>query len=183
MLALHHDYPSAASLHAVLLLDEVTGGDVVVHHGVDVLGLATAVPATVDDVADWDRHREALAEMGWDVARPGTHPPTLAAHQVAGLCPDRTTARSWRLACYRAHWLDGADIGDHDVLVDLAERVGLAPGRVHRHLDDRVAAAAARRAMLAARQDGVGGVPVLDVDGTKVSPFMPREDLRALVAL
>lgn len=183
MLALHHDYPSAASLRAVLLLEELTGGDGVVHHGFDVLGLATTIPATLDDVADWDRHREALAAMGWHLECPGTHPPTLAAHQVAGLCRDRATARAWRLSCYRAHWLEGFDIGDRDVLVELARRVDLAPERVRDHLDDRVAAAAARRTMLAVRGDGVGGVPVLDVDGTKVSPFMPREDLQALVAL
>lgn len=184
MLVLHHDYPSAASLRAVLLVDRaVSDPDRVVHHGVDVLGLATTVPAMLDDIADWERHHEALAVLGWEVARPDRHPATLGAHMVARMCPDPGVARTWRLACYRTHWLERRDLGDREVLVDLARSVGLDGAEVAARLGDRMEVATVRRQMLQARENGVGGVPVLDVDGTKVSPFMSPDDLHDLASL
>lgn len=182
MLILHHDHPSAAALHAILLLEDLVG-DRVRHHGIDVLGLDAALPATLDDVEAWSRHREQLGDLGWEVPRPRRHPPTLAVHAVERLCADDATARAWRHATYRAHWLEDRDVGDHAVLVDVAVAVGLDGDRVAARITDRAALAGVRREMMAVRGDGVGGVPVLDVDGTKVSPFMAPEDLRALAGL
>jgi predicted DsbA family dithiol-disulfide isomerase len=184
MLILHHDYPSAGSLRAVLALHDLAerGADVT-FHGLDVLGVATALPATLDDLQDWARHRDALAELGWHLPRPRRHPATLAAHVVERACPDPATATAWRLAAYRAHWVEGRDLGDWDVLVDLATGVGMDAAAVGELVADRVHAAQVRRQMIAVRGDGVGGVPVLDVHGTKVSPFMASEDLATLVAL
>ena len=184
MLILHHDYPSAGSLRAVLTLDElVDRGADVTFHGLDVLGVATPLPATLDDLQDWARHREVLAEMGWDLPRPRRHPATLGAHMVERACPDAATARAWRLACHRAHWLEGRDLGDWDVLGELAGDVGMDAAMVRSLVADRGQAAQVRREMIVVRGDGVGGVPVLDVHGTKVSPFMSAEDLATLVAL
>lgn len=184
MLILHHDYPSAGSLRAVLILhDLVDRGAHVTFHGLDVLGVATSLPATLDDLQDWMLHREPVADLGWDLPRPRRHPVTLAAHTVERACPDAGTARAWRTACYRAHWLHGDDLGDWDVLARLAAQIGMDADRVGELVSDRVGAAQVRRGMIAVRGDGVGGVPVLDVDGTKVSPFMSAEDLATLVAL
>lgn len=184
MLILHHDYPSAGSLRAVLTLhDLVDRGASVTFHGMDVLGVAASLPATLDDLQDWAQHREAVADRGWDLPRPRRHPPTLAAHMVERACPDAGTARAWRTACYRAHWLQGDDLGNWDVLGRLAADVGMDAEVVGELVADRVRAAQVRREMMAVRGDGVGGVPVLDVAGTKVSPFMSPDDLAALVAL
>lgn len=184
MLTLHHDYPSAGSLRAVLALHDVADrGAPVTFHGMDVLGVATSLPATLDDLQDWAQHREAVADQGWDLPRPRRHPPTLAAHMVERACPDARTARAWRTACYRAHWLQDDDLGDWDVLARLAASVGMDAEVVGELVTDRVRAAQVRREMMAVRGDGVGGVPVLDVAGTKVSPFMSADDLVTLVAL
>lgn len=184
MAILHHDYPSAASLHAVLVLDAVAGDATpVTHHGIDVLGIDATLPATLDDLQDWSSHRESLAALGWVVPRPRRHPPTLAAHAVERACATLNQARRWRMACYRAHWLEGVDLGDWDALVVVGEQAGLEPGLVHGVVSDRVEAARVRREMMAVRGDGVGGVPVLDVAGTKVSPFMARDDLARILAL
>ncbi len=184
MLTLHHDYPSAASLHAVLVLQDLADeGLPVAFHGVDVLGLGTSVPATLDDLAAWQEHRVALADRGWDLPRPRLHPPTLAAHLVEALATDRGLGAAWRLACHRALWLDGRDLGDPAVLVDLGAAIGLELAEVSGLVADGRATLAARREMLARRGEGVGGVPVLEVDGTLVSPFMAAEDLRRLATL
>lgn len=184
MAILHHDYPSAASLHAVLVLDDLAGdSNAVTHHGIDVLGIDATLPATLDDLQDWTAHRGAVAELGWDLPRPRLHPPTVAAHAVERACDSAQQARRWRLACYRGHWLDGVDLGDWDALAALGRQADLDPAMVHAVVSDRVEAARIRREMMAVRGDGVGGVPVLDVAGTKVSPFMDRDDLAQVLAL
>lgn len=184
MIVLHHDYPSAASLRAVLGLQQLADeGLEVAFHGVDVLGLGTTVPATLDDLADWQAHREPMAELGWDLPRPRLHPPTLHAHLVEALATDRDLGAAWRLACHRGLWLQGRDLGDDAVLVGLATDVGLDPDEVTDLLADRRSDLVARREMVARRGEGIGGVPVLDVDGTLVSPFMPADDLRRLASL
>lgn len=184
MLVLHHDYPSASSLRALLLLQAVADeGHPVAFHGVDVLGLGATIPATLDDVADWQAHRDHLAARGWDLPRPRRHPPTLAAHLVEAMATDVGLGAAWRHACLRAHWFDDRDLGDPAVLVALGEGIGLDGDGVSGLVADRKAAVTARRAAIAARGDGIGGVPVLAVDDTLVSPFMSAADLRQLAAL
>lgn len=184
MLILHHDYPSAASLRAVLLLQDLADeGLPVAFHGVDVLGLGTTVPATLDDLADWEQQREPLAALGWEVPRPRRHPPTVFAHLVEALATQQDLGAAWRLACHRALWLDDRDLSDPVVLADLGTSVGLDPGDVAGLVADGRATRTARREMVARRGEGVGGVPVLELDGTLVSPFMDPEDLRRLATL
>lgn len=184
MLVLHHDHPSASSLLAVLTLQELADeGHPVAFHGVDVLGLGVTIPATLDDVADWERHRDALARRGWELPRPRRHPPTLASHLVEALATARGLGAAWRLGCLRAHWLEGRDLGDPGELVDIGDEVGLDPDEVRHLAADQQALRAARRELVARRGEGVGGVPVLEVDDTLVSPFMPPDDLRRLASL
>ncbi len=73
--------------------------------------------------------------------------------------------------------------GTGSQLAVLGERAGLDAGLVHTVVSDRVEAARVRREMMAVRGDGVGGVPVLDVAGSKVSPFMDPEDLARVLTL
>ncbi len=183
MLHLHHDYPSAASLLAVLTLQSLADeGAPVTFHGVDVLGLGTSIPATLDDLAEWDQHRAALAERGWDLPRPRLHPMTLPAHLIEALATARGLGAAWRLACLRAHWFGGRDLSSPQVLADVAEEVGLDRTDVTSLVGDRRAAVVARQALIARRGDGVGGVPILEVHDTLVSPFMSLDDLRLLAA-
>ncbi len=184
MLLLHHDHPSAASLRAVLTLQDLADeGFDVQFRGVDVLGLGTTIPATLDDIADWQAHREALAERGWILPRPRRHPPTLAAHLVEALATARGLGAAWRLACLRGHWFDDVDLGRPEELVTVATGIGLDGDEVAELVADHRSLLAARRELFARRGEGVGGVPVLEVDDTLVSPFMPVDDLRALASL
>lgn len=181
MLRLHHDHPSAASLLAVLTLQDLADeGLPVSFRGVDVLGLGRTIPATLDDIAEWQRHRQDLRDRGWDVARPRLHPTTLAAHLVEALATDRGLGQEWRWSCLQAHWVEQRDLGSPDVLVDLGDGIGLDGDEVGALVTDRRATIVARQAQLANRGEGVGGVPILGVHDTLVSPFLPLEDLRTL---
>lgn len=183
MMLLHHDYPSAASLHAVLVTHRLLDrGAIVAHHGIDVLGVDATLPATMGDLEDWERHRPALGDLGWEVGRPRLHPATLTAHAVERSC-DPLDARAWREACYDAHWRRGLDLGATEVLLAAADQAGLDQAAVTAVVGNRAHRALVRRQMTAVRGEGVGGVPVLEVDGTKVSPFMPFDDLLSLALL
>jgi predicted DsbA family dithiol-disulfide isomerase len=184
VLTLYHDFPSAASLVAVLRLQRLRDAGVAVDvRGFDVLGLAVALPATMDDLADWERNRGAAADLGWDLPRPTRHPVTLSAHLVGEYARSVDLDAAWRLACYRAHWLGGDDIGEPAVLLRLAEAVGLEQTAVAAIVDDRGQHTTLRQQMLVHRGDGVGGVPVLDFEGTFLSPDLSDDDLAALAAL
>ena len=184
MLVLYHDIPSAASLCALLRLQRLADeGLPVVFRGFDVLGIDATIPATLADLEDWTTYRSEAADLGWDLQRPRTHPPTLTAHLVAELAEEADVGAAFRLALYRAHWLDDRDIADPTELSDLAVAVGLHPAAVHELLDDPEGRHRLRRRMLAHRGEGIGGVPVLDAGGTFVSPFMDEADLRHLATL
>ena len=184
MLTLYHDFPSAASLVAVLRLQRLRDAGVAVDiRGFDSLGLAVALPATMDDLADWERNRRAAADLGWDLPRPTRHPVTLSAHLVGEYARSVGLDAAWRLACYRAHWLDGDDLGDPAVLLRLAGGVGLDTAVVGAIVDDREGHTTLRQQMLVHRGEGVGGVPVLEFDGTFLSPDLSDDDLAALAAL
>lgn len=184
VLTLYHDIPSAGSLVAMLRLQRLADeGLAVGFRGFDVLGLDATLPATLDDLQDWQSHCQAAAELGWELPRPGRHPSTLRAHLVGELAIEQGLDAAWRLAVYRAHWLEDRDVGRADVLIEVAAGVGLDAGEVAALLDDAGPRHRLRQRMLVHRGEGVGGVPVLEANGTFLSPFVPDADLRALAAL
>lgn len=184
MLILYHDVPSAGALVAMLRLQRLADeGLPVVFRGFDVLGLEVTLPATLDDLEDWQTHRAQAEQLGWSLPRPRRHPATLQAHLVGELAAERDLDTAWRLACYRAHWLHGLDVSDDAVLVGLADEIGLDRDDVADLLDDRDARHRLRQRMLVHRGDGIGGVPVLQAGGTFLSPAIPEQDLRTLAEL
>jgi len=184
VLTLYHDIPSAGSLVAMLRLQGLADeGLAVGFRGFDVLGLDTTLPATLDDLQDWQEHREAAEALGWELPRPRRHPATLRAHLVGELAMEQGLDAAWRLAAYRAHWLEDRDVGEVGVLVEVAGTAGLDADEVAALLDDAGPRHRLRQRMLVHRGEGVGGVPVLEVNGTFLSPFVPEADLRTLAAL
>jgi predicted DsbA family dithiol-disulfide isomerase len=170
VLTLHFDLTSPQAALAVLRLQEVADqGHAVVFRGIDVLGVDMALPVTLDQLAELAAVREAAAERGLSMRRPTLRPPTLDAH-LLGLQADAAgLGAAWRTACLTAYWTRGEDLSDHTVLVELAGAVGLARDVVERHLADRAARDELRARMLQLRQLGIGGVPVLELDGTLCS--------------
>lgn len=181
MLILHFDYPSAAAAVAVLRLQALAdeGADVV-FSGIDVLGVDTAVPATLDQLDELERYRDRAAALGLQLSRPALRPATLPAHVVAEIADQQGRGASWRRVCLEAYWHDGADLGDIDLLAGLAADAGLEATSVRTIVADPSARVRARRRMLDARRRGVGGVPVLEVDGTLVPADLSDDDLWAL---
>lgn len=181
MLVLHHDVTSAASAVAVLRLQPLAdAGGHVVFSGIDVLGLAISIPPTRELLAEREHHVRAAAALGLELRRPSRQPPTLASHLVGELAEERGLGAAWRWASLRAFWTDDRDVADRAELRRLAEGVGLDVDQVAARLDDRSAAQDLRSRMVAQRQRGIGGVPVLEVDGAFVPADLADADLEQL---
>jgi len=80
-----------------------------------------------------------------------------------------------------ALWRDGRDIGDADVLADVAESAGIDPSRVEDLLDDDATREAVREQFTAAQRQGVTGVPTFAYDGHAARGAVPPAQLERLV--
>jgi len=84
-------------------------------------------------------------------------------------------------AIYAALWQDGRDIGDPDVLAELAEDVGLDPEEIRDAIDDDGLREELTRQFSVAQQQGVTGVPTFAYEGYAARGAVPPEQLRRLV--
>ena len=184
MLTLHWDVTAPEAALAVLRCQRLAdAGRRVAFSGVDVLGVEVALPVTLDQLAGLEAVAGRCATLGLELRRPARRVPTLPAHLVGSLADAADLGAAWRLAALRAYWTDGEDVGDADVLVDLAAGVGLDPFRVRDLLADPAAVSDLRGRHLALRRKGVGGVPVLEVDGTLLPADVDDDVLASLAAL
>lgn len=151
--------------------------------GLDVLGLDHAIPPTLDLLEEIARFGEQSRALGLPMRRPSRRPTTLAAHVIAELADRRGLGAAWRWACLRAYWCDDADLGDVSHLMRLVGAVGLDRDAAHDRLVDRDARLECRRQAIAQRRRGVGGVPMLEVDGTLLTADLPHDRLLDLATL
>jgi predicted DsbA family dithiol-disulfide isomerase len=84
-------------------------------------------------------------------------------------------------AVFAALWQAGRDIGDEDVLVDIATEVGIDAETVRSALDDDGLRAELREQFGAAQQQGITGVPTFAYDGYAARGAVPPEQLERLV--
>ena len=84
-------------------------------------------------------------------------------------------------AVFDALWQDGRDIGDAEVLADIAESVGIDPGRVEAALADDATRESVHEQFQRAQQQGVTGVPTFAYDGYAARGAVPPAQLERLV--
>ncbi len=84
-------------------------------------------------------------------------------------------------AIFEAVWQDGRDVGDPDVLADLAESVGLDPAEIREAITDDDRREEVRSHSETARKRGVSGVPTFVYEGTAARGAVPPEHLERLV--
>lgn len=184
MIALYYDYTSLASFVAYLdvhaAADRLNLTGQVASIGIDVLGIGASIPATIDQHQDYERYHRPLIERGLSVRRPDRRPPTLSAHLIAEITEDPQLRREWDLCVFAAYWEQSVDIADHAWLVqawrDLCgtANIELVLADVQRHQQ-------LRRRMVTLRQRGVGGVPLLDAEGTLLPALQPGDDLESVL--
>ncbi len=185
MLALYFDYVVLPAAVAVLRVDAlVTGTGARVHmRGVDVVPLQHAVATTPDQLDGLSSHADHAAAAGLHARRPSRRPPTFNAHLLGEEAERRGVGAPWRAAALRAYWERDADLNDSAVLTELAETVGIAPSVVSSLLADDRRRSALRARITADRRRGIGGVPVIELDGALVDADLDDDELAALLAL
>ncbi|MFC6904749.1 DsbA family oxidoreductase [Halalkalicoccus tibetensis] len=119
-------------------------------------------------------------EMAQEIATEVDSLPAQAASlYVKEAHPDRWEAFDG--AIYAALWKEGRDIGDRDVLSELAEEVGLDPEAVLDAIDDEDLRERLDGRFAEARERGVTGVPTFAYEGYAARGAVPPEQLERLV--
>ena len=120
-------------------------------------------------------------QMALDVATDiDSLPAQVVSHALKG-SEDYETWLAFDEAVLDALWRDGRDIGDADVLTDIAGSVGVGPDRIHELLADEGHHEAVREQFRRARRQGVTGVPTFAYDGHAARGAVPPEQLERLV--
>jgi predicted DsbA family dithiol-disulfide isomerase len=104
----------------------------------------------------------------------------IASYYVAEHYPYETWL-DFDVAIFEALWEDGRDIGDEDVLADLAADVGVDPEEIRSALDDETLREQIEAEWSTAQQQGVTGVPTFAYEGYSARGAVPPEQLQRLV--
>jgi predicted DsbA family dithiol-disulfide isomerase len=151
-----------------------------------------SIDHSVDDGKDDDYYEQAKqnvrrlqeqydVEMTLDIATDvDSLPAQVASYYVKEHYPYETWL-DFDTSIFEALWQDGEDIGDEDLLVELAEDAGVDGDEIRSALDDDSLRAAVRERFTEAQQHGVTGVPTFAYDGYAARGAVPPEHLERLV--
>lgn len=82
---------------------------------------------------------------------------------------------------FDALWIEGRDIGDHTVLTDIAEDVGVDSDEIRNAVTDEELRNRLFEMFTEAQRDGITGVPTFAYDGHAARGAVPPEQLERLV--
>jgi len=119
--------------------------------------------------------------MDLDIARDTD---SLSAQVVSYHCKTTADYETWLAfdrAVFDALWQEGRDIGDTEVLVELAADAGVDPDTVRSALDDDGLRSEVREQFVAAQRQGVTGVPTFAYDGHAARGAVPPAHLERLI--
>ena len=131
-----------------------------------------------------EMHRPLIArgrEVGIDYAMDDViSSSTRRAHELGHFAQARGRGPEMMRRLFRAHWSEGLNLDDVDVLVRLADEVGLDPEQARTALQERTWQRAVQDDLTVARSLGVQGVPFFVLDSRyAVSGAQPPEVLLA----
>ncbi|MEF8841684.1 MAG: DsbA family protein [Haloarculaceae archaeon] len=147
---------------------------------------------SVDDGKDEDYYEQAKrnvrrlaekydVEMDLDIA---TDVDSLPAQVVSYHLREHHDYETWLAfdeSVFRALWQEGKDVGDEDLLVELAAAAGVEGAEVRSALGEEDLREDVRRRFEEAQRQGVTGVPTFAYEGYAARGAVPPEQLRRLV--
>ncbi len=105
-------------------------------------------------------------------------PNTIDAHRLIWFAGQKSVQDATMEIVFRAYFIEGQDVGQHDVLADCAALAGIDRAEVMAFLSGDLVDAEMRAADQSAREAGVSGVPSFFLDGYSVfSGAMPAEQM------
>ena len=90
---------------------------------------------------------------------------TFRAHELLDWAAERGLQHPLKLALFKAHFTDARDVSDINVLVDVAEEVGLDAGPAREALETNERADVVRQKENYWMQNGIQGVPTICIGG------------------
>jgi predicted DsbA family dithiol-disulfide isomerase len=129
----------------------------------------------------WQMIESMAAEAGIEMK-----PPTVLANSYAALAAQEFAIEHGRgdefeERVYRAYFHDGANIGDRELLLDLARESGLDPAQMQQALAEDRYAMRLKNATLAAHQRGISGVPTFIIGGYPLVGAQSADVLRQVL--
>jgi len=113
-------------------------------------------------------HVAALGEslgLAFELDRITVQPNTIDAHRLSGCAQGHGRQDAMVEALFKAYFMDGIDLNDHDALVSLAASVGFEWGQVALYLGSATDVHTVRRLELEARVAGIDIVPFFIFNG------------------
>lgn len=104
-------------------------------------------------------------------------PNTLDAHRLINWAKIEGKQNAIVDALFKAYFIDGRDIGDHEVLADLADGIGMDAAVVQRLLKSDADLEEIKQRDAMAREMGVNSVPTFIVGGRHAVPGAQQPDL------
>jgi predicted DsbA family dithiol-disulfide isomerase len=105
------------------------------------------------------------AQLGVEIHQPSQAPLTRLAHEAAAWARSQGRFDQFHEAVFRAHFVEGKDIGVITTLKEIAWRVGLNPIELEQSLDERRTAEEVDEDLLIAETYGVTVAPSLVISG------------------
>jgi predicted DsbA family dithiol-disulfide isomerase len=122
----------------------------------------TLDPAGVYLRTTWERSVYPMArERGMDIRLPPVQPRSRKAFEATAWAKTQGRFDEMHEALFRAFFVEGRDIGATDVLLDVAESIGLAAEPLRTALEERIFAAEVSEDQRLAREFGISGVPIM----------------------
>ncbi len=84
-------------------------------------------------------------------------------------------------AVFEALWIEGEDIGDTELLLELADEVGVDADEIRSALESETLREEVRERFAEAKREGVTGVPTFAYDGHVARGAVPPEQLERLI--
>ena len=141
--------------------------------------------ATPDNVARRERLdawvREMAPELYPKIRFPDKRCYSLLAFEALEFACEHGLDFAFKTAVYDLLWTEGGDIGDPEVLMTAAERVGLDPSGLKQALDQRLYAQRAIDAVEQARDIGVTCTPTIFLGRTRINGWHYYEVLQSVM--
>ena len=125
---------------------------------------------------------EYARAVGVEMKAPRMVPWTRKAHELDRHAEDQDCSEAVRSALFRAHFVDGLDIGRIDVLVELARSVGLDGSETKAALDVDHWAAQVESDRAFALEHEVAGVPTITARGARLEGLRSMNEIRDWLA-
>ena len=103
------------------------------------------------------------------------------AQEVGLWAEDQGKGHAFHMAAFRAYFVDGKNLADRQVLVDLIEQTGLDKDKGLKVIEDRIYSDAVDRDWNLSRQKGVNAVPTFFMGLDKLVGAQPHEAMERMV--